>query len=121
MQPRFGLGRAETVKAGSFKFSLDLVSVERQEGVKVIGRSAFEGCESLDRITIPPTVIHIATNAFIGCDKLKETGLPNYSGFNEGRAYFAPFKLAHPLSLALQPLENDDTEPFLRGPEIPVP
>ena len=48
-----------------------------REGVKVIGDSAFWGCESLSSINIPNSVTNIGNRAFKGCDSLKRINIPN--------------------------------------------
>ena len=48
-----------------------------REGVKVIGDSAFNGCESLTSINIPNSVTTIGNKAFIYCDSLTSINIPN--------------------------------------------
>lgn len=47
------------------------------EGVKVIGDSAFWGCESLTSINIPNGVTTIGEGAFSGCKSLTSINIPN--------------------------------------------
>ncbi len=47
-----------------------MVNVELCKGLERIGSSAFEGCSSLEQITIPSTVTFIDTSAFEGCSGL---------------------------------------------------
>ena len=47
------------------------------EGVKVIGDSAFWGCESLTSINIPNSVTTIGWCAFQGCESLTSINIPN--------------------------------------------
>ena len=48
-----------------------------REGVKVIGDSAFQGCESLTSINIPNGVTTIGNAAFQGCESLTSINIPN--------------------------------------------
>ena len=48
-----------------------------REGVKVIGDSAFQGCESLTSINIPNSVTTIGNWAFRGCNSLTSINIPN--------------------------------------------
>ena len=48
-----------------------------REGVKVIGDSAFWGCESLTSINIPNGVTTIGNAAFQGCESLTSINIPN--------------------------------------------
>ena len=48
-----------------------------REGVKVIGDSAFQGCESLTSINIPNSVTTIGTHAFWGCKSLTNINIQN--------------------------------------------
>ena len=47
-----------------------------RKGVKVIGNSAFLGCESLSSINIPNSVTYIGNDAF-GCESLTNINIPN--------------------------------------------
>ncbi len=44
--------------------------------VTSIGRSAFEGCEWIEKITIPYGVVSIGDNAFLECSSLKDITIP---------------------------------------------
>ena len=46
------------------------------EGVKEIGRRAFEGCEKLTGVTFPKTLRKIGARAFEDCDRLTEIVIP---------------------------------------------
>lgn len=62
-----------TIKSiGSYAFSEceDLQTVEIQEGVQLIGSSAFQKCTSLESVTIPGSVSVIEDSTFAGCEKL---------------------------------------------------
>ena len=48
-----------------------------RKGVKVIGNSAFWGCESLSSINIPNSVTNIGDRAFRGCNSLTSINIPN--------------------------------------------
>ena len=48
-----------------------------RKGVKVIGNSAFWGCESLSSINIPNSVTYIGNDAFGCCESLTNINIPN--------------------------------------------
>lgn len=48
-----------------------------RKGVKVIGNSAFLGCESLNNINIPNSVTYIGNDAFGCCESLTNINIPN--------------------------------------------
>ena len=45
--------------------------------ISIIGFGAFEGCESLEQITIPDSVTEIGDGAFEACWSLKEITIPD--------------------------------------------
>lgn len=46
------------------------------EGVDIIARDAFKGCETMYSITLPETLIEIAAYSFYGCKNLQEVVIP---------------------------------------------
>ena len=47
-----------------------------EDGVEVIGESAFAGCDVLEKVTLASTVQSIGSDAFRECPKLKEIFIP---------------------------------------------
>lgn len=48
------------------------------DGMRIIGKEAFENCNDLEEIYIPDSVVDIAENAFTGCKKLSKVRMsPN--------------------------------------------
>lgn len=47
------------------------------DGVKVIGKCAFRGCQALERINIPDTVTEICDDAFHYCRSLRSITIPD--------------------------------------------
>lgn len=43
-----------------------------KNGLKIIGKHAFYGCKSLEKIVIPSTIEKICEGAFMKCEKLKQ-------------------------------------------------
>ncbi|MDE7439507.1 MAG: leucine-rich repeat protein, partial [Clostridia bacterium] len=60
-----------------FSGCVNLTEVNIGNGIKQIGRSAFEGCTALRKIEAPDSVIEIGENAFRGCDGLIEVSIGN--------------------------------------------
>ena len=46
------------------------------EGVDIIARDAFRGCETMYSVTLPETLIEIAAYSFYGCKNLQEVVIP---------------------------------------------
>ncbi len=70
----------DTVKRiGDFAFAgnkqIDTILLPRT--VTVVGKSAFEGCESLTEVTLPDGVSRIGERAFAGCTLLNNVILPS--------------------------------------------
>lgn len=55
----------------------ELKEVVIGNGVKVIGKHAFSGCEKLTSVTLGESVSKIGERAFSGCPNLKEIYLPD--------------------------------------------
>lgn len=58
------------------KKSKDILSCKINENTKVISASAFENCQSLTSIVIPPLITSIPYYVFRNCSKLKNVILP---------------------------------------------
>ena len=56
--------------------------------ITTIGRSAFNGCFSLEVIRFPPTLVSIDHNAFARCRKLREVDLTNSNTSSIGHSAF---------------------------------
>ena len=62
---------------GPEKIADRIEKVKGMNNVKIIGREAFLGCESLESITLPNTVTEIGDNAFHFCKSLESITIPN--------------------------------------------
>ena len=62
---------------GPQRFRSQIKSIKGMNNVKIIGREAFLGCESLESITLPNTVTEIGDNAFHFCKSLESITIPN--------------------------------------------
>ena len=62
---------------GPEKIANRIEKVKGMNNVKIIGREAFLGCESLESITLPNTVTEIGDNAFHFCKSLESITIPN--------------------------------------------
>ncbi|EJK60084.1 hypothetical protein THAOC_19626, partial [Thalassiosira oceanica] len=60
---------------GAFRGSDKLIKLQLNEGLQVIGDSAFEGCKSLRSVTLPSTVTELSWQAFCNCSSLIELQL----------------------------------------------
>ena len=59
-----------------------------RKGVKIIGDSAFGGCESLSSINIPNSVTNIGNRAFGWCDSLKSINIPSSVVYMDGNPFY---------------------------------
>ena len=73
-------------KEAFYESSVETIVIE--EGVKIIGTSAFCGCGNLTKISFPDTLEVIEYDAFCACSKLEKIILPN-SLTKIGKAPFA--------------------------------
>ena len=55
----------------------DITAYIIKKGTQVIGKSAFDGCSSLQSITIPNSVTSIGDYAFFWCSSLQSITIPN--------------------------------------------
>ncbi|MCI7351538.1 MAG: leucine-rich repeat protein [Ruminococcus sp.] len=69
------------VTLGSGQTSVVIPEKIDGKAVTAIGVNTFNGCLSLESITIPNSVTSIGDNAFIGCKSLKSITLPSNSEF----------------------------------------
>ena len=71
--------KVEVVKGerGNGRGEVVLSSHIKGKSVLSIGKSAFEGLEEVESITLPKTVERIGERAFYGCKKLKKLNLPD--------------------------------------------
>ena len=67
---------ADELPAGTFA-SMALTSVKLPDGLKRIGKNAFNNCKALPAISIPEGVTHIDESAFNGCFDAAELSLPS--------------------------------------------
>ena len=58
-------------------YSMNVATVELQEGLVSIGENAFRNCSKLENIELPNTLQSIGSNAFASCTELKSINLPN--------------------------------------------
>ena len=65
----------EIGKEAFYESSVETIVIE--EGVKIIGTSAFCGCGNLTEITFPNTLEVIEYDAFCACSKLEKIILPD--------------------------------------------
>jgi hypothetical protein len=60
----------------AFNFCEDLQSIKLPPGLTTLGESAFKGCKSLQSISIPDGIRTIPRSAFMDCSALKEVIWP---------------------------------------------
>lgn len=65
-----------SIGEGAFNGCESLESITIPDGVKSIGNHAFAGCSALESITIPDSVLNIGDSAFEGCTALKSITIP---------------------------------------------
>ena len=84
------IGKAKVTELGDFVFSMKRPRIKKEmkearariksviigDFIKKIGVSAFEGCESLEQITLPKGIKVLPEKCFAGCLKLKEFVIP---------------------------------------------
>ena len=66
------------IEDGAFVDCMNLVEVQLNEGLQIIGQGTFAECWALRRVTLPSTVTSLGRYAFAGCSSL------NKIQFNEG-------------------------------------
>ncbi len=58
------------------RYKTKVTKVEMKEGITYIGEDAFNGCDALETIVIPPQVSSIGTSVFDGCTSLETLVIP---------------------------------------------
>jgi len=64
-------------KAPWYEYSLNIYSMELQEGVKSIGNYAFYHLVNLSRVVIPNTIGYFGFHSFANCKSLKDVTIPS--------------------------------------------
>lgn len=68
-----------------------MILADIPEGVKVLGKGAFSGCESLSTLILPTSLTDIGEESFVGCHKLNSIELAEGSPlFTERGVLYAP-------------------------------
>ena len=81
----------EKIADSAFEGCVSLVKITLPEQITTIGTSAFNGCTNLKKIVIPNAVTEIGGNAFNGCSSLTRVDITDLSAwckisFNNGYA-----------------------------------
>ena len=71
-----------------YRDKLKIKAVVIEEGVKTIGRNAFDGAENMESISIPDSMLQIRKYAFYGCKSLKTIRIPKKVNFLENNALY---------------------------------
>ncbi len=83
-----GKTKVFSVADGCFRNCEGIKSVDISEGIVEIGRSAFDGCLSLEKVIIPDTIEKIADDAFYRCPSMIYNEYDNALYFgNENNPY----------------------------------
>lgn len=69
-----------TIGDRSFQYLFNIVDIIIPHGVADIDSQAFHGCRTAAVLSLPNTLIHIGTSAFLGCIRIESVTLE--SGFN---------------------------------------
>ena len=78
--------------------------IEIEEGITDIGECTFKGCEKLQKVTLPSTLLSIGNNAFQNCVSLKAIDLP------EGVSYLGEYAFSSCASLERLELPDSITD-----------
>ena len=57
-------------------YKREIVSVNIEEGVEILGDNAFSRCDSLESVSLPDSLKKIGDRAFYFCEELQEITLP---------------------------------------------
>ena len=85
-----------------FTNAINLKEIILPEGLKIIGTSAFKGCENLNRVQIPNSVEEINSKAFYGCPKMEDIQLNHDSNLSSiGNQAFTTGSLLKDLTIPM--------------------
>ncbi|CAJ1945289.1 unnamed protein product [Cylindrotheca closterium] len=73
--------KVQEIRHVTFTGRLELLEVNLNMGLRVLGKAVFKGCLSLKRISVPMTVQIIGYSAFLGCGSLTDVEL--FEGLEE--------------------------------------
>ena len=65
-------GETESISNSQFINNTKITEIVIEEGVTLIGESAFSGCVNLKKITLPASLKYVGQNAFSNCDNLTD-------------------------------------------------
>jgi hypothetical protein len=114
-------GSLSDIPDSTFYNCSSLTNVVILEGVKNIGGETpgsiivlyggtFENCIALERVVIPSTVASIASNAFSGCNAIKDLTLSNYLLQRYGIMFFPSYRDIEKLTITGQSKDLENAE-----------
>jgi hypothetical protein len=114
-------GSLSDIPDSTFYNCSSLTNVVILEGVKNIGGGTpgsiivlyggtFENCIALERVVIPSTVASIASNAFSGCNAIKDLTLSNYLLQRYGIMFFPSYRDIEKLTITGQSKDLENAE-----------
>ena len=98
-----------------------LTDVIIPDGVKTIGKSAFEGCVSLLNVALPNSLEKIGEDAFYGCDKLINVAIPDGTKLTESNCWLenpSLLKIAEQQNIFNPTSDRDELEQVSRSAEL---
>ena len=72
-----GGGYSIAFKGEVFRGCDNLINIEIQEGVEIIGHATFQGCKKIETIDLPNSITYIGKLAFSHCTSLKTVSISN--------------------------------------------
>lgn len=83
-----GTGAMNNYSSPWEKYKNEILTVNIEDGITSISRSAFSNCSSLKTITIPNSVTYIGDSAFSNCSSLIDVTIPEGITLIENRTFF---------------------------------